>query len=129
MFPDCSVTHGTVASFDYLPIWLNKKKVQQLRHGGRSFRFESMWIGEKESMSIIEDTWRGLGFFMPLLKQCGHRLLQWNKATFGNIQANLGKAKNTLSKLQEEGLTCAQFEQHIQIRNEVNKWLEKNELM
>lgn len=79
----------------------------------RPFRFESMWVGKNDCTAMIEDNWakRGAqGPIMPLHKQCGDQLLQWNKSTFGNVQANLGNAKNLLSKPQGEDSVCSRLE-------------------
>lgn len=55
MFLECVVTHGSIASYDHISIWLNTEEGKPMRCGSIPFRFESMWVGENGCTKIIKE--------------------------------------------------------------------------
>ncbi|KAF5458601.1 hypothetical protein F2P56_022622 [Juglans regia] len=64
-----------------------------------------------------------------MLKECGTQLQGWNKHCFGNVQSQLSKAQRTLSTLYERDPDFIPLEELNVARDEVQIWLERNEIM
>lgn len=61
--------------------------------------------------------------------QCSKKLDSWNKNTFGNVQHQLNKARMRLKQMQEAYPTCVEIADNIFAREEVQMWLEREEIM
>ncbi|XP_042950087.1 uncharacterized protein LOC122282202 [Carya illinoinensis] len=135
MFPNLRVTHGVVAYSDHIPLWLDTEGALFRRRSRRLFRFEAMWVGETECSSIIERVWGrrhgpiSLDQIMGRFSSCATELGRWNKASFGHVQKNLATAKRRLQCLEENDSGPHRLEEHKQACLEVQKWLERDELM
>lgn len=57
LYPNGGVVLGHAAYSDHCPIWLDTNTSANAQHGPRSFRFETMWVGEEPCSKIIEDAW------------------------------------------------------------------------
>lgn len=80
LFLNGSVTHSHAATSCHYPIWLDMDKNAVKHRGPKPFKFEAMWVGEKDYLSIIEQVWLdGQGHcsvqdIMLLLSKCGKQL-------------------------------------------------------
>ncbi|KAG2680684.1 hypothetical protein I3760_11G109900 [Carya illinoinensis] len=94
-----------------------------------------MWVGEKECSSIIEKAWRqvdgsnSLSRIMKCISTCAKDLGRWNQTSFGHVHKELASTKLRLNLLQENDLSCYFLAEHNKAKEEVQKWLEKDELM
>ncbi|XP_042962749.1 uncharacterized protein LOC122297028 [Carya illinoinensis] len=120
---------------DHIPIWLNTNGGLIRKRGKRLFRFEAMWVGNKDCSSIVERIW-GEGensaqnnHLMENISKCGDDLSQWNKRSFGNVQKELASAKDKLKGIEEMDPNFQHTSLHKEAREEVQKWLERDELM
>ncbi|XP_042942763.1 uncharacterized protein LOC122276942 [Carya illinoinensis] len=135
MFLNLQVTHGVAAYSDHIPIWLDTEGALFRRRSRRLFRFKAMWVGEKECSSIIERVWCqrngpiSLDQIMGRISSCATELGRWNKASFGHVQKNLASAKRRLQCLEENDSRSHLLEEHKQACLEVQKWLERDELI
>lgn len=99
------------------------------------FRFEAMWIRELGCECIVHDTWvlssgrSTMEEFMPRIGDCGQRLQAWNCMDFGNVQIQLKQAKDHLQLLQDCDPMGLSKEDQNYAREEVHKWLERDEVM
>ena len=90
-FPSAGVSHGVAAYSDHSPIWVSTKADRENGHFKRPFRFEEMWVGEKDCEAIIKANWRGvegghdLGHIIHNIKECGAQLNVCNRNCFGNV--------------------------------------------
>ncbi|KAG2707736.1 hypothetical protein I3760_05G160800 [Carya illinoinensis] len=129
------VSHGVAAYSDHIPLWLDTEGALVRRRNRRLFRFEAMWVGEKECSSIIERAWCqrngpiSLDQIMGRISRCAIELGRWNKTSFGHVQKNLANAKRKLQCLEANDSGSLFLEEHKQACLEVQKWLERDELM
>ncbi|XP_042974784.1 uncharacterized protein LOC122306423 [Carya illinoinensis] len=129
------VSHGVAAYSDHIPLWLDTEGALFRRRNRRLFRFEAMWVGEKECSSIIERAWCqrngsiSLDQIMGRISRCAIELGRWNKTSFGHVQKNLANAKRKLQCLEANDSGSLSLEEHKQACLEVQKWLERDELM
>ncbi|XP_042939609.1 uncharacterized protein LOC122274659 [Carya illinoinensis] len=134
-FPFASVVHGLATYSDHAPIWINTDSKEGFVKHKKLFRFEPMWVREKGCDDIIASIWRkgGSGSFMDSLvdfiKDSRVNLKRWNSNSFGNVQKQLSMAKQRMTWLYENDPLGTDKEAHDEAREEVQKWLERDELM
>ena len=75
---------------DHFPILLDGAGV---RRGSTSFRFENMWLKEKDFKDLMRLWWEGLNFsgsasfiLVEKMKALKFILRNWNKEVFGKIE-------------------------------------------
>ncbi|XP_042958111.1 uncharacterized protein LOC122293658 [Carya illinoinensis] len=130
-FPFTHVQHGVAAYSDHTPIWLDSNGGLTKRKGHRLFRFEAMWIRDRDCTHIVERVWdesEGIGNcndLMGKISKCGVELSKWNRRSFGNVQKELASAKEKLKEMEDLDPAYQQLPQHKVAREEVQKWLEK----
>lgn len=134
MFQRCKLTHGHAAYSDHIPIILNAEGlVLSFNRGKKPFHFEALWMGSEGCSEIIKETWDNKGGdmqkAMQQMRECGDKLRRWNKVKFGHVQTNLRNAQTELVKLQESDLSLQKRDSHNKACQEVQTWLEKEELM
>ncbi|KAG6645864.1 hypothetical protein CIPAW_08G152900 [Carya illinoinensis] len=94
-----------------------------------------MWVGEQHCEDIIKSTWRiaewGLNMLavMNKIKECGGLLDSWNKHCFSNVQKKLHLARQNMEMLNISDLVGELKADHERAREEVQKWLERDEVM
>lgn len=92
-------------------------------------------MGEKECSSIIAKAWQqvdsstSLCFVMEGIATCVVELGKWNKSSFRHVQKELLNAKMRMKLLQESDPSMPLLLEHNETREEVQKWLERYELM
>lgn len=134
LFPQANVTHGMATHSDNIPIWIDLEG-EYPEAWGEVFRFEAMWLGEKGCDTIVEETWRNgngsnkMEEVMAMISECGQKLELWNCTSFGNVQKELHKAKQKLKQIQDEDPLCVRREEQNEARDEVQKWLKRDEIM
>lgn len=65
---------------------------------------------------------------MERIKTYGDHLRRWNKLEFGHAQTTIHKVQIELQLLQQYNPDLIDHEQMKEARNEVHKWLEKDEI-
>lgn len=91
-------------------------------------------MGERGCKQIAKSSWDNLfhrndmAEVMTRILHCSKRSEIWNR-TFGRVQNLLKKAQQNLKMLQERDPTFADKEGHCFARAELQKWLEREELM
>lgn len=98
------------------------------------YRFESMWVGNAECFQIIKDSWCSHNEYvlrqniMDCIQRCGKWLRIWNRTNFDHVQRNFRKAQAQFESL--KGLEPSlPISNHHTAWKEVQKWLEKEEIM
>lgn len=69
---------------DHCPIFLKTHPSLDSR-GIRPFRCESIWLKQKDFLSISSNIWRAASSSTEALDQLQVKALQWNRESFGNI--------------------------------------------
>lgn len=88
------IIHLLSLKYDHCPLLLNTCPNRQ--NLSRPFRFESMWILHNETSSIIQAAWQRFLSFASKLKKTKLALKKWNKESFGHVQTNIVKLKETI---------------------------------
>lgn len=132
-FPNAKVLNGFANSSDHNPIILYLKEPKQHHRsiGGREFKFEPMWLRDKDFVQIVAEAWRGVGQrahrWSEKLKSCGERLALWNKESFGNVQKKLKYLKKEINKLREGPRSEEVARKEAALSNELDEWLAREE--
>lgn len=61
LFPMMMVMHGVAAYSNHLPLWIDTDGGMIYNQGKKSFKFETMWLGERECADVIKKSWNILG--------------------------------------------------------------------
>ncbi|XP_042944683.1 uncharacterized protein LOC122278570 [Carya illinoinensis] len=94
-YPMASVSNGSVAYSDHVPIKLQLHNDRAQSRGQKLFRFEAMWVEDKSCKPLIEKAWvnttgdRTMVGVLKQIQKCGEHLAKWNKNKFGNVQKKL----------------------------------------
>lgn len=94
-----------------------------------------MWVGEKGCDEIINEMWDQrsgvceMKDIMNLIGRCSSHLNQWNRNFFGYVDKSLNEAKAHLQRVQSRDPAGTSMETLNSAKQEVYKWLEKEELM
>lgn len=129
------VTHGSISHSDHLPIWVEIGDKLFRRYRPRPFRFEAMWMKEKECVEIIKECWGNTGRstccqeVMQFINSCSSSLQLWNKSKFGNVDSKLKEAKQKLAFIQNRDSVVLNIYDVDLAFAEVQKWLDKKEIM
>ena len=135
MFKNAMIVNIPVSYSDHMAISLVLFCNDQLRkRAPRLFRFEQAWTKHEECEKVIADVWRGTESpgtptfqLVEKLKLCRKELIDWSKASFGNIKIKLEELEETLKQL--ESNNQGQHSAQIKIlKMEVNELLEKKEV-
>lgn len=94
-----------------------------------------MWIGEQACEDIIKASWRrgergnSMVGVMSQIKECGNQLDNWSRHCFGNVQKQLCRARQHMEMLFISDPVGEFITDHTWAREEVQKWLERDEVM
>lgn len=136
LFLDSHVRHGAIAYSDHIPILLNMiGEFLPSYKGPKLFKFEAMWLGAQKCLDIVEECQGSVSkhtitkVVIDRIKTYGDDLHRWNKLEFGHVQTNLHMAQTDLQLLQLASPNSINHEQMKGAKNEMQKWLEKDEIM
>lgn len=78
LFPSALIRVMEVATSDYLPLFLQLHKQVNVAKE-RRFRFENVWVREKECRNIVKNRWEGSGErdIIEKIRICGVKLREW----------------------------------------------------
>lgn len=83
MFPDCSVTHLPIPTFDNCGLWTKTTQNRNLRNN--YFKFLGSWLNHPDFSNLIANSWRPSSPWNHNIEHIASKLKSWNKETFGNI--------------------------------------------
>ena len=102
LFPWWHVTHLPIYKSDHAPILLKAGLRDPRGSGGRSFKFESLWLSRDECDQVVSDSWtRETGDDID--KRIGLLALdlsKWAASTFGNIKKKIKETETQLKAAQ-----------------------------
>ncbi|XP_074369830.1 uncharacterized protein LOC141711313 [Apium graveolens] len=115
MFPLGEVTVLEVTTSDHLPLMLQlHRKVFEKRR--RRFKFENIWIGERECRNIVQEWWRqdGERDLMEKIMSCSLKLEEWGGGLIREMKVQIGKyrKKCSITDLGEINLESKSMMQH-----------------
>jgi hypothetical protein len=103
-FPDCMLFSNATEASDHCPLTLKLK--MDLR-GKRRFHFESFWLKLPEFLEEVAASWNQPAHcYYPLekvsmkLKRLSKRLQSWGHKMVGNVETQLGLAREVLHRLE-----------------------------
>ncbi|XP_074337125.1 uncharacterized protein LOC141674298 [Apium graveolens] len=97
LFPDAVVKVGEVSMSDHIPIFLSlNRKVYMKKQ--MQFKFENMWIREKECYGLINECWMngGSGSILDKMVRCCIKLEEWGGGLVKEMRDNLVKYRNQM---------------------------------
>ena len=101
----------------------------------RSFKFEQMWLRDKGCSSTITKAWGPpiIGVTMTKVagkvQNCGEKLTEWSKKSFGNVKRVLEAKMNLLSKVEMDAARGGDPLRVKSLQIEINNMLDKENLM
>ncbi|XP_042962598.1 uncharacterized protein LOC122296867 [Carya illinoinensis] len=134
-FPNLRVQYGVAAYSDHIPLWLDTHGGCIQNKGLKPFRFEAMWVGDRECTALVEKAWcagegiQSLSQVMSYISHCSSALSRWNRTSFGHVQKKLAAAQQKLGEISSSDPSFQQGLSHKLAREEVQNWLERDEIM
>lgn len=128
MFPNVVIKVGEVSTSDHLPLFLDLNRRIYVEKDKR-FRFENMWIREKDCHSLINNYWNreGLVDIIEKLALCCEKLEEWGGGMVKEIRESIAsyrkRMKNLRSRRDAQGVN-----QYNDIRGEFPRLIEKQEI-
>ncbi|XP_072066797.1 uncharacterized protein [Arachis hypogaea] len=107
-FPDAVVHMLTESGSDHAPI-LMKTELQSW-HSKRHFKYQERWCGEDDVKRIVSEVWKievvgsAMFSFAQKLKECRHRLVQWQITHKANSQKEIKDLQASLEELRVAGI-------------------------
>lgn len=100
MFPSADITVIDVSTSDHLPLslQLNKKMYAPKTH---RFRFENMWLKEKDCLNIIHMCWSSMAghSIMEKIQFCCLKLEEWGGGTVKEFRTKIKEYKWRLKRM------------------------------
>ncbi|XP_050242446.1 uncharacterized protein LOC126691441 [Quercus robur] len=131
-FPAATIRHLHCVASDYRPILLVfNLNGEATRWKRKPFRFEEMWLAEKECGAIVKRAWeiQPIGNQMyrvvTKIKKCKKMLKSWSKDHFGSIKNQLRLKKELLWKAEEDSAKGGNHGVVVQLRRKLNVLLDK----
>lgn len=128
LFPLAEVRVLDVATSDHLPLYLQLNK-QVYKKRDRRFRFENIWLKEKECENVVKHGWRdteGLSI-MEKIQYCGIKLQEWGGGISNEFKQQAKEFRDRLKKLRSRRDTYG-IQQYNDVRWEYLNLLEKQEI-
>ena len=100
LFPNAEVRVHEVSTSDHMPLCLQLNK-QVYMPCGKRYRFENMWIQEKEFWNIVQECWNseGTNELMSRLAMCCLRLEEWGGGLIKNLKSKLSNYRKEMKSL------------------------------
>ena len=101
----------------------------------QSFKFDQMWLRDEGCCNTITNAWDPpiIGATMPevasKVHNCGEKLIEWSKNSFGNVKRMLEAKMNLLSKAEMDVAKGGDPLQVKSLQVEINSMLDKENLM
>ncbi|KAK9998797.1 hypothetical protein SO802_018400 [Lithocarpus litseifolius] len=120
---------------DHCPLVLQLEERKKVKHYGKTFRFEAMWLKDSNCEEIVNLAWEEastMGLDFPMVKcldNCGIKLEMWNKSVFGHMGNNLTRLQTHLEWLELQSVTPEVIASMRETRVELNCWRDKAEAM
>ncbi|CAM8993770.1 unnamed protein product [Rhodiola kirilowii] len=133
LFPQASVKHILANSSDHLPILLSTVRKKERRRACREkiLRFEPMWLRHKDFKEVIRNQWINQsreGALAEKLSSCMQQLKQWNNETFGNVKKKVEKLNERIQEIRALPRTQEIILEEAQLSDELDEWLEREEI-
>ncbi|KAL8158305.1 hypothetical protein AgCh_002851 [Apium graveolens] len=99
LFPDAEIKVVEVSTSDHLPLFLHlNKKIYVPK--SRRFKFENLWLREKDCKEIVESSWNEERDASILWKihNCSNKLEEWGGGIVKEFKQNLQNARNEMRR-------------------------------
>ncbi|CAM8948389.1 unnamed protein product [Rhodiola kirilowii] len=124
VFPSAKVTHITTCTSDHYMLLIDFQGYVK-RHKVHSFKFEPMWLRQKDFGDVAKEAWLNSGgdgqSLANRLYHCGEYLKRWNGKVFGQVKTKMRTLKEHLelvrmkpreeSVIREEELLVSQLDE------------------
>ncbi|XP_074352478.1 uncharacterized protein LOC141691607 [Apium graveolens] len=128
MFLLAEVTVLEVTTSDHLPLMLQlHRKVFEKRRC--RFKFENIWIGEREYRNIVQECWRqdGERDLMEKIMSCSLKLEEWGGGLIREMKVQIGKYRKEMQRYRSRRDTF-EIQKYDAARWQFIRLLEKQEI-
>lgn len=128
LFPNAVVKVMEASTSDHLPLFLDLNRKVYV-HKGKRFRFENVWIKEKECYSLINSCWRSeeLGSIVEKMSKCCLVLEEWGGGLVKEMREQLKACRLQMRKFRSRR-DVQGIKEYNSARGEFLKLLEKQEI-
>lgn len=128
MFPCAAITVMDVSSSDHLPLNLQLNRTMYVPRTQR-FRFENMWLKDKECLNIIQVCWTSMKDhnIIDKIQYYCFKLEEWGGGTVKEFKAKLREYKSKLRQLRSRRYVHG-VRQYNEVRRDFLKLLERQEI-
>ena len=128
-FPGSYVVHLPKRKSDHVPILAcvsgGRNRTGQSQKT-RPFRFEALWLREKDSEKVVHDAWLKGTDAVTNLQRTASKLSMWSKKTFGNNAKEIRKCQKQMQEMMEQEPTVEVI-QNMRLLDARMEELEKRE--
>lgn len=100
LFPVAEVKVWDVSTSDHLPLYLQTNKRVYVPKAKR-FRFENVWIREKECLTVVKNSWESAasGEIMEKIRLCCLKLEEWGGGLSSEYQGQIKESRIKIRRL------------------------------
>ena len=128
-FSGSYVTHLPKRKSDHVPIIVSVnggRNVRAKSQKTKRFRFEALWLREKESEEVVERAWIKGADAEVNLQRTASNLTMWSRKTFGNNAKEIRKCQQQMKEMMEQEPTVEVIESMRHLDTTMDE-LEKHE--
>ncbi|XP_021759598.1 uncharacterized protein LOC110724485 [Chenopodium quinoa] len=109
LFPDYEVRNFPIYSSDHAPIMVYLKKQVASDGGGKSFKFERLWLSREDCVTVVDRSWKASleRSIDRKIARCGEDLSSWARKAFGSVKKKIKDTKKRLRELKEGSMDGA----------------------
>lgn len=128
LFPMAEVQVIEMTTSDHLPLLLQINK-QVYAPKERKFKFENVWIWERECKNIVKNGWEVASGsdIVEKIRVCGVRLQEWGGGTHTKYRLQVQECRRLLRNLRSRR-DAAGITRYNEVREEYLKLLERQEI-
>ncbi|CAM8962958.1 unnamed protein product [Rhodiola kirilowii] len=130
IYPNAKVTHISSTSSDHLMVLVDSE-VRGRCYQMDQFRFEPMWVRNRNAREVVENAWgKGgrSGSLMTRLQRCKGALRKWNKEVFGSVTQHIKSVKEELEWVRLQERNEENMAKETDIVANLDEWRLKEEI-
>ncbi|KAL9676085.1 hypothetical protein QQ045_004298 [Rhodiola kirilowii] len=132
LFPSARVTHITTCTSDHYLLLINFRSCATWSYKSHSFKFEPMWLRQKDFGDIAKEAWlNSSGDSQSLtnrLHQCGEYIKRWNGEVFGQVKTKVRILKEKLESIRKMPRDESVIMDEEDLVSQLNEWRLREEI-
>ncbi|CAM8882279.1 unnamed protein product [Rhodiola kirilowii] len=130
-FPFAQVTHITTCTSDHYSLLIDLLTSSR-KHKSRSFKFEPMWLRQKDFGDVVKEAWQNSGgdsqSLTSRLQQCGEYLKRWNGKVFGPVKTKMRNLKDQLEVIRMKPREESVVKEEEYLVSQLKEWRLREEI-